>query len=173
VAVKIAAGQQLHIYLHLFNVGSSELSGTSAIEVVTTRADQIEHEAELFVWGKTEGLVIPPSTTSEHTASCVVPSASNLFIMQPHMHYVGSHLKLTHTSSGGAPTVLFDQDYSFDAQVHVAFEPAVALGAGDELTIRCTYDNPHPQEISFGETSGDEMCFAGLWVYPAGAPFCP
>jgi hypothetical protein len=171
-AIKIASGQQLHLNLHLFNVGGAELSGTSAIEVVTTTADQIEHEAELHIWGKTEGLVIPPSSTSEHSASCLVPAASNLFIMQPHMHQIGKHLKLTHTPAGGAQTVLFDQDYSFDAQVHVGFEPLVALGAGDDLTITCTYDNPYPQEVTFGESSTDEMCFAGLWVYPAGAPFC-
>lgn len=171
-AIKVGKGQQLHLNLHLFNVGAAEISGTSAIQVVTTTAAEVQNEAELHIWGKVDGLTVAPNTTSTQTGSCTVPAPSTLFIMQPHMHQLGRHLKLTHTPAGGSTNVLFDDDYSFEKQVHVGFEPAVALAAGDDLTITCTYDNPTANTVLFGESSNDEMCLAGLWMFPAGADFC-
>ena len=172
VAVKIPKGQQVHLNLHLFNVGTAELSGTSAIEVVTTSESAVQHLAELHIWGKVDGLTVAPNTTSTQGGSCIVPGASTLFIAQPHMHQLGKHLKLVHTPAGQAANVLFDADYSFEKQEHVSFEPAVELAQGDELAIECTYDNPTATPVGFGESSNDEMCFAALWAYPAGAPFC-
>jgi hypothetical protein len=172
VAVKIAKGQQLHLNLHLFNAGASPLSGTSSISVVTAPPDQIEHEAELHIWGKGDGLTVAPNTTSTQTAACTVQSASTLFIVQPHMHQLGKHLRFGHAPAGQEFNVLFDQPYSFDAQVHAELSPPVALAAGDQLGIECTYDNPTAQTVTFGESSKEEMCFAGLWAYPAGVPLC-
>ena len=45
-------------------------------------------------------------------------------------------------------------------------------GPGDVLTTHCTYDNQTGHNVTFGESSDDEMCFSDLFYYPAqGANF--
>jgi hypothetical protein len=172
VAVKLSAGQQLLLNLHLFNATAAPISGTSGIAVVTVDAAAVQNEAQLSIWGKSQGLTVAPNQVSTQSAQCSTPNAASLVTIQPHMHTLGRHMKLTHTPAMGSPVILFDEDYSFDAQVHVLFDPAVEFQPGDQLSIDCTYDNPGPNTVSFGESTNDEMCFAGLWYYPAGQPFC-
>ena len=168
-------GQQLHLNTHLFNTGANPLSGTTAVKVVTVPPDAVKHEAELHIWGKTTGLTIPPNTKDwEQTHTCTFATGltqPTLFLVQPHMHQLGTHLAVTHTPVGLAPEKVFDEDYSFDAQVHEVI-PERKLNAGDTLSITCTYDNPTAQTVEYGESTKDEMCFGLLWTYPAGAKFC-
>jgi hypothetical protein len=170
-AVKLPAGQQLVLNLHIFNAGAEDISGTSGIEIVTADESAIEHEVDLEIWGTTDLLVMPNDTTVESTA-CVIASDLSLIFAVPHMHTRGRHLKLTHTPQGGEPVDLLDAPYDFDEQRHEAYDPAVHLAAGDTIAIECTYENDSDDPITFGESTTDEMCFAGLWVYPAGQIFC-
>lgn len=171
VAVKLPAGEQLVLNLHIFNAGAEDISGTSAIEIVTAEESAVENEADLEIWGKTDLLIMPNDTTVESTA-CTIASDLSLIFAQPHMHTRGRHLKLTHTPQGGEPVDLIDAPYDFDEQLHADFDPAIQLAAGDTIAIECTYENETDDAITFGESTTDEMCFAGLWVYPAGEIFC-
>ena len=172
VAVKIPAGKQIVMNLHLFNVGADTLEGTSGILVKTADPAAIEHEADSELWGKVDFAIEPNGTTTQ-TQSCVVESDLSLFSLLPHMHTMGRHLTFTLTRQDGEEIVLHDEAYDFDAQVNRPFDPPVAIAAGDTVTIECTWDNPTNQTVGFGESTNDEMCFAGLFVYPAGQVFCP
>jgi hypothetical protein len=41
------------------------------------------------------------------------------------------------------------------------------MKAGDTVDIDCTFDNTTPNRVHFGNSSRDEMCFVGLYRYPA------
>lgn len=172
VAVKIPAGKQIVMNLHLFNVGAETLEGTSGILVKRADPEAIEHEADSELWGKLDFTIAPNGTTTQ-TQSCVVESDLSLFSLLPHMHTMGRHLTFTLTRQDGEEIVLHDEAYDFDAQVNRAFDPPVAIAAGDTVTIECTWDNPTNETVEFGESTTDEMCFAGLFLYPAGQVFCP
>ncbi|HUH03345.1 MAG TPA: hypothetical protein VML75_15215 [Kofleriaceae bacterium] len=172
VAIKIAQGQQVVLNLHLFNVSDSELSGTSAIDVKEVPQNEVVNEAQSELVGKVLGLTVAPGTSTQ-SATCTVQSNLNVFLVQPHMHQLGVHLKGTLIpAGGGADIVLFDDAYDFDAQVHVLLDPIQPLAAGDQLTVTCTYDNTTGQTVTFGESSDDEMCFLGLAVYPSNQTLC-
>lgn len=172
VAVKIPAGKQIVMNLHLFNVGADTLEGTSGILVRTVDPADVEHEADSELWGKLD-FAIEPNGTTTATQSCIVESDLSLFSMMPHMHTLGRHLTLTLVRQDGEEVVLYDEAYDFDAQVNRPFDPAIEIAAGDTMTIACTWDNPTNATVGFGESTNDEMCFAGLFVYPAGQVFCP
>lgn len=172
VAVKIPAGKQIVMNLHLFNVGADTLEGTSGILVKTADPEVIEHEADSELWGKVDFAIEPNGTTTQ-TQSCVVESDLSLFSLLPHMHTMGRHLTFTLTRQDGEEIVLHDEAYDFDAQVNRPFDPPVEIAAGDTVTIECTWDNPTNETVGFGESTTEEMCFAGLFVYPAGQVFCP
>lgn len=49
-------------------------------------------------------------------------------------------------------------------------EPMLELGRGDQLQVKCDYENPGSRTLTFGEsTSDNEMCIALMYRYPASA----
>ena len=90
----------------------------------------------------------------------------SLFALWPHMHQYATHQKFD-LISGGVTHTLLDSDYSFNEQRYYRESPVVAVGGGDRLEVACTYTNTSGHAITFGDSSNQEMCFTGMYVYPA------
>ena len=164
VGLKIAAGQTLVLQLHVFNVASEAISGTSGVEIIEVKPEDVEQEADLFLPGPF-GFTIPPNQEITHSGTCTLDAAQSLFAIFPHMHQLGRHFKTTLTV-GGAEVVLHDDDYTFDHQAFIPFEP-IALSAGDTIETECTWQNTTPDTVGWGESSTSEMCFSILYRFPA------
>lgn len=162
VAVKVAAGEALLLNLHLFNSDPSTISGTSGIEVLTMEPEDVAFEAEAVLAG-TFSITLPPQSEGSAAGSCHIPNDVTLFGVGPHMHQLGTHMTV---SVGGE--VLHDEPYSFDDQRFYPLSPSYALHAGDSVTVACNYDNHTNDTVTWGDSSNQEMCFASLFVYPAG-----
>lgn len=171
VALKLSAGQQVHINLHLFNTGDAVLSGTSGVEVRETEASKVQNQARMELNGPTDTLNIPTGVSTQ-TGTCTALSEINVVSFQPHMHQLGTHLTYTVTPTVGEAYKLYDQDYTFDGQEHVMFDPIRTLHKGDVLKIECSYNNTTGSAVGFGESTKDEMCFAGMTIYPSTTTFC-
>jgi hypothetical protein len=122
-----------------------------------------------------------------------------IYGLMPHMHFVASAMKIdihraappdqepTDECLIDAPQWNFDwtRSYRYDA----ALADLPTLRSGDQITVRCTYDNstantglmealsqagkPGPIDVGLGETALDEMCIGVITlVYkaPAAAP---
>ena len=164
VAIKIAAGQQLLLNLHLFNASEATITGTSGIEVKTTQAAAVVHEAGALLAGKDAGLIVRPGLTTQ-TGSCSLPAGTTVFAMAPHMHLLGVHMKVTYEAA--APQVVYDQDYTFDGQRYELLTTPMTSDGTNKLTVDCTYMNPSAVPVRFGEHTEQEMCYALSLVYPA------
>lgn len=165
VGLHLAAGEQLFLQLHLFNVSETTISGTSGVEVLEIPQAEIVHEADAFLPGPLN-LNLPPSQQTVVSDVCNVTSEMNLFAVIPHMHQLGTHFKLT-ANVGGTVTTLHDQAYDFSSQSVDAFPTVTTVQAGDSLGIECTWYNPDTTPVGWGESSTTEMCFAILFRYPA------
>jgi hypothetical protein len=168
IAVRIPAGAQLLLNLHLYNSSTTEtLNDTSGIRVTTLDASEVVHEAEIVLAGKDEGLNIPPRQVTTQTGYCTFAHAQTVFSVFPHMHQTATHMTVSVVPASGAETTVLDTEYSFDDQTYRPIAPTVELGIGDRIRVDCTYDNPTSRTIHFGESSEDEMCYAGIYRYPA------
>jgi hypothetical protein len=165
VGMKLAAGSQLLLNLHLFNVGDSELSGTSGTEVLPIDESDIEHLAEDNPAVKLDLNILPDQETTT-MGSYTVPDDSVLFAVLPHMHQLGTHSKVVAHSSVDGDRVLHDKPYSFDSQLYYPIE-SIRMAMGDTVEYECTWMNTTPRTIHFGQSSLDEMCAMGLYRYPA------
>lgn len=163
VAVKIPAGSQLLLNLHLFNTGANTLEGVSGILMKTVAASDIKDEAEMIFGGPTN-IDIPPNGTQTVEGSCIFPGTTTIWSLWAHMHQFGTNMKITYDAPTGAK-VLHDAPFSFYDQINYLIEP-VTVNAGEEVRIECTYKNPTSQAIKFGDSSNSEMCFAGFYRYP-------
>jgi len=164
VGLKVSAGETLVLQLHLFNPTSDVLKGTSGIEIIEVKPEDLEQEADIILPGPID-FNIPPNAKYSHSGTCTVGATQNLFALFPHMHQLGSHLMTTLTI-GGKESVIHDGDYSFDHQAFLSFEP-ITMNAGDTIKTECTWDNTTPQNVTWGESSTTEMCFSILYRYPA------
>jgi len=168
VAVKVSAGQQLLLNLHLFNVGETDLSGISGTEVLEVPAADVVHEAEAVLMGPVQ-FSIPPGNQVV-TGSCTPNVSATIFGVFPHMHYLGTHMKVD-VAATGATTNLHDGPYDFEDQQIYPVTPT-AIDVGDVVEVTCSYTNATDQTVSFGESSEAEMCFAAVFYYPAqGKPY--
>jgi hypothetical protein len=165
VGLRLRAGQQLLLNLHIFNVSDEPLSGTSGTEIVKIDPDKVEHVAESVLAGPVS-FNLPAGETTKVSGKCTMTLDTTLFAVQPHMHQLGIHMKGVAHSSMAGTVVLHDGDYDFDKQVVYPIDE-VPMKKGDTVDIECTFDNTTDKNVSLGESSNAEMCFLVLHRYPA------
>jgi hypothetical protein len=117
----------------------------------------------------------PPEGDS---TSCDWPVYKNGYIVrvQAHMHLTGvSFTMVLNPGTPGAKTILNVPAYNFDYQKAYNLKTPVAVAAGDQVQVSCTY-NPKlaqqlpllrkvaPHFITWGDGSSDEMCLGLMWT---------
>lgn len=168
VATKLKKGQQLILNLHLFNVTDKPITGISGTLVKTAVDADVKQFAEGILAGPIT-LSIPPGGPSVQSGTCTLERDVTIFGVIPHMHQLGTHLKAVAHSSVMGDVVLSDRPYDFDTQIVYPLQKEVQMKVGDTIDVDCTYQNTTANAVSFGESSLDEMCFAGVYQYPAGS----
>lgn len=172
VGIKLTKGTYINLNLHLFDATDHGLSGETAIYVKKlASAPDAQHTAEM-VFAGTFDINIQATANIEQTAEggCTLSADANLIAVWPHMHQLATHQLVTLTPSGSStPMNLSDRAYSFSEQKNYPWTTPLAVHAGDKLWTKCTYVNTtNPlRAVQFGESSLDEMCFTGIYRYPA------
>lgn len=115
-----------------------------------------------------------PSTTSV----CDKKITSNVSVLKatPHMHKLGTSLKLILNPGTPRETIILDRPkYNFDDQSATVLKQPIKLKIGDTVRVVCTYDPKlrsmipelkklAPRYVTWGEGSSDEMCLAVMGV---------
>jgi hypothetical protein len=95
---------------------------------------------------------------------------TTIFGVFPHMHKLGTHIRgVLHASEAedDEGQLLIDSAYSFEEQLNYGVAPMIDAPTGSVVRADCSYDNPGPGTIGFGDSSDDEMCVLGVYRYPA------
>lgn len=162
VGVKIPAGSQLNLNLHLFNtLPADDIAGTSEVFVQTTDQASVVNEAEIVLMGPV-GFPVPTGD-SMVPGGCAMSAASTIFMTGPHMHKLGVHATIIAHRAAGDMT-LHDADYEFTNQ-KLDDVGLVQMAAGDRIDITCSYHNDGAP-TQFGQSTNEEMCFASTYRYP-------
>ncbi len=136
-----------------------------------------------------------PAGIADHLETLIyrqsIPLSFPLYSVGTHMHYVGTDMliELVHKLTGEPTECLvhtpawdfnWQRVYDYDAPI----EALPVIGPGDELHMRCSYDNtmnnpfvaaalrernePFPVDVTLGEETLDEMCLGlfGIVVEP-------
>jgi hypothetical protein len=167
VAVKVPAGKQLLLNLHLYNTQpGTDLTGTSQVLIERVPEDEVAGiiEAEIVLMGPVN-FSIPAGKGQEVTGGCTMSEPATLFMVNPHMHQLGVHA-LVNARRAAGDVEMHDGPYSFNEQRYYEL-PSIEMAANDRVEIVCTYDNDTGGPVPFGDSSDDEMCFASTYRYPA------
>jgi hypothetical protein len=175
-ANRIAANAIAVIQVH-YNLAGGDDPDRTKVEVKYAPQDQ---EAGLEQIGNLplikRNLSIPPGAMDHVEERSAAASTWSLGRFYPdgdaylmgvsgHMHLKGTRIQLLRTDASGAQSTLLDiPAWDFHWQGQYQLVTPVRLVPTDQLTIRCTYDNPTDQMITWGEGTADEMCLGGLQV---------
>jgi hypothetical protein len=170
VALKITAGQQLNSNLHLFNTSNEAITGESGNEVLLIAKEDVKYLADNMLAGPLLFSIPPTGQPAVISGNCTMDADTKIFAVQPHMHTLGTHQKVTVQSATQGEILLHDGPYTFDEQVYYSMDP-VSVAKGDKVHVDCTFVNTTGKAVTFGESTTNEMCLASVYRYPAsGAP---
>lgn len=172
VGIKVAAGTQIHLNLHLYNAGDEAISGESAIWV-KSQPTPPPTLAEMVFAGPLQFTI--GTGSDEVTGECTINKAYSVFALWPHMHKMATHQKIELLRGSDEPVILHDMPYQFGEQKYWPQDPMIQLQPQDKIRVTCSYNNTTGHQLSFGDSSDDEMCFGGMYRYPASGSnlFCP
>jgi hypothetical protein len=153
---KIPAGTQLVVQLHLLN--ATEAPVNESVAITMKRSSSADPKPiGTYAFG-TSDVQLPPSQESVLESVCTMEETVQLVAVFPHMHLLGTSMTFEVGKSEDAMNMVFKRDpYNFDDQ-HVELID-LTLEPGDVTRVRCSYDNPHDETITFGESTKNEMCF--------------
>jgi hypothetical protein len=166
LAARVKAGQQVNINIHVLNATDATLSGTTGTRVKRVEPTEDFELATSVYMGKLT-LEIPPGE-STHMGDCQVSDDVTLFGVLPHMHTFGSHMKVVAKSSVMGDQVILDEDFYFDSNKELFPIEEVPMKLGDKIEVYCSYENTTGDILRWGQDGYTaEMCFAGVYLYPA------
>ena len=166
VAMHIPAGTYINLNLHLFNATDNPLANNSGVLVKIVQPADVQHEADMMFSGTFQ--IAIPNDGQSHMASggCTAPADWHVFTLWPHMHQVATHQKWTYTHLASSTTLL-DDNFLFQEQRNYPIADTL-IHKGDSIQTVCTYVNNTGVSIGYGDGSDKEMCFTGMYKYPAG-----
>jgi len=177
VAIKLGSAQYINLNLHLFNLTDQPLSGESGVYIKTVPASEVVHEADMVFSGTFNITVPPDSAQHDMIGGCAAPADWHVFGVWPHMHQIATHQKLEVTPiAGGPPLMLLDDAYDFNEQKNYPMAETL-VHQGDQIRTTCSYlndpvANPPTRTVHWGDSSTQEMCFTGMYKWPASTN-CP
>jgi hypothetical protein len=164
-AIKVEAGQFVHLNLHLFNTTNGDIEARSQIMVKEVAPVTPDKEVEM-VFAGTFDIDVQPQQSGTASGGCTFQQASTIFAYWPHMHQAANHQKVTLTQGGNTRTI-HDEEFDFNDQINYPLDPMIQISPGDSINVECTYYNESTTDpIEFGDSSNEEMCFTGLYRYP-------
>jgi hypothetical protein len=170
-------GGMLTLDLHYNNLmGTTAQADNSGLELCTLRKENFRPNTATVNQTFSQFLINIPAhamnfnVTGQCTFSGTTPVT--LVTASPHAHTLARHMKFTITKKSGEMIVMHDASFDFNEQSSYPLTPTVQLENGDTVTTTCTYDNPGDTAVTFGENTGNEMCFNFAVYYPMGSMAC-
>jgi hypothetical protein len=165
VALKIPGKTRLVIQSHYINADTEPMTVMDAVNMHTATGP-IDVYASVGVQADIT-FRLPAGQTTVRDLNCVVGERSNVFLLLGHTHEMGRRFTFERTPKGGKREMLYDQD------VYLGFrdspplltwprEAPLVLEPGDELHMRCEWDNTGRDDLRFPK----EMCAALFYYYP-------
>jgi hypothetical protein len=181
VAVDMPSGaRSMSLNLHYYNTkGSKTELDRSGVDVCALKKAHFRPKLAATAMGLASigqgGVLAPAGAVNKAITSVCTLSGTepvHLLTANPHAHTYAVHMKFTATV-GGKEIVMHDAPFKFGEQGSYPVPGGeIVLNPGDKITTQCVYTNPTRKNITFGESTEDEMCFNFARYYPKGALRC-
>jgi hypothetical protein len=170
-------GGSLTLDVHYNNLqGTSSEMDQSGVELCVLKKANFRPKSATVAQNLSQYLINIPARAVNHevTGTCNITGNApiTLLSVSPHAHKNAKHMKFTVERANGEKIVMHDEPFNFEEQTSYALKPPVVLKSGDRVITTCTFTNPEDRAITFGEDTGNEMCFNFAVYEPMGALTC-
>ncbi len=166
VGLELGGGDFI-LEVHYNNTGAAT---EDASGVRVCKAKEHRPNTASVSWLGTEAIIIPPAAKAFQVPSNCRPSVTTpIHILKswPHMHKLGRHMTtLIHRANGEVEPLV---DVNFDFNYQWGYDTPTILNQGDWIQTTCFFDNDTGGFVTFGESTGNEMCYDFTIAYPAHA----
>ena len=177
VGQPLAPGTDLAMQLHYHPSGKPE-EDRSQVGIYFARRP-VEHTIGGVALVNFDVNIPPGEARHRMELSFTTPVEMELLDVTPHMHILGTEMKVAATRPDGVEVPLVWVDWDFNWQDQYAYFEPVRLPAGTRIDLEAYYDNsaenpvnPNtpPARVVFGEMTTDEMCICAFRVIERGSP---
>ncbi len=171
IAYTLPAHQLMRLELHYINTTGAavDIAPTSQLCPITD-AEYTDDADFLFVGDPdihipahgtfTLGPVFYPLASSFSTA--------HFFAITGHEHRLGTNVVVQTGPAAGPFTDVYNvAGFSWQEPEVVSFPTPFQIPAGGGFNFTCDWENPTADNVGFGESANDEMCFFWAYYYPA------
>ncbi len=179
VAYTLAAHQMIKIEMHYVNAADTAEDASAMVEFYRTDASEIQHEANILFIGSPD-IDIPAGASMTLKQFWTVPdyldlSASKIFAITGHTHHYGTDMQVRVAPSKMGPmrSVYKPTPFSWSEPITTTHVPEFGVPRDGGFEFECSYTNTGTQQVGFGESANDEMCFFWAYYYPSqGSKVC-
>jgi hypothetical protein len=162
VVVSVPPRARLCLDYHYVNPSAVPLPMGGELDVWTVEPAPGQVHAGMFAF-QTTRFSLAPGVAGSVAFDCRFPTPVQIIGVYPHMHTLGTSMTVTRSGSG-AGTSVASWSQLVDPPL-VPFEPGLAFGGGNGLSVECDWFNSRPTTVDAGGTGADEMCLvAGFYV---------
>ncbi len=157
---------QFVVQLHLVNATDSTVHIRGGVNLGYDHNPSALQPVGIYALGN-QSFTIPAGATDYQAHVDCTPGYDqmNLFAVFPHMHLLGTSLEVTHAVSTETPTNMYTIDPWVFGSQPVTPMP-MTLGKTDSLHLTCHYNNTTGADVTYGESTSDEMCYFIMFYYP-------
>jgi len=169
-------GTPMRLDVHYNNLGNNQTEkDSSGVEICALKRANFRPKTATTTNRLTSYAINVPAhaTNVDVTATCNhTGQPFRLLSVSPHGHRFANHMKFTVEKANGETIVMHDQAFNFEEQTTYPLRPPVEIESGDRITTTCTFSNDTDRTVTFGENTGNEMCFNFALYEPMGAINC-
>jgi hypothetical protein len=160
--IRMAKGRKTVLQMH-YNRQNGTFADRTTIDLML--AEKVDLEAFVPRVADT-GLSLPPGQPDAlASATMTLPQDVTVWGVWPHMHYLGTKLRVDARHIGIPLCLAQVNRWDFHWQGFADYTAPVRLDAGDPIRIECTYDTRGRSTTTrWGSSSKDEMCVAFFYV---------
>jgi hypothetical protein len=178
VAYSLEANQMIRIEMHFINTGEQPIEARASTTFVEIPEADFRDEADFLFVGNVDVKVPPKREWTLGPRFLPLPaelSGIHIFAITGHEHQWGTGVEVAMGAGEDAPqeTIYAPDPFRWNEPETIYHDPPLAMPAGGGFTFSCDYYNLTDEEVGFGESANDEMCFFWAYYYPSvGAKVC-
>lgn len=175
VAFTLDPNQMVRLEMHYINASTHPVTLVSTSTLTTIPDTQYKDDASFLFVGDVDINLAPNSKGTLGPVYFPLPAqynTSHFFAMTGHEHHLGTNVQVWSAQSASDPGTQIYQSTSWSDPPVTTFTPSLNFASGG-FKFQCDWNNTTNNNVTFGESANDEMCFFWAYYWPSqGASVC-
>lgn len=176
VAFTLQPGVMIRLEMHYINATPEPLDVSATSTFTTMPEEDFQYEADFLFLGNPDIDIPPNSAFTLGPTFLPLPAdlaGSNIFGITGHTHQYGTNVTVDLADAETGPfTSLYDvQGWQWNEPATVFLDPPAVIEEGAGFRFTCEYQNTSANQVAFGESANEEMCFFWAYYYPSKGAF--